>query len=493
MKLINIFSLIGLLALLGCSDFLNEDMQGTYSSTTFFKTKDHAVLALNACYEPLALKNTRNCLWVFGDVASDDAAKGGNPGDQSDIGYIDNFEVNPDNGYIELIWQHYYEGIMRANQVIANVPDISMDEELKKQYLSEAQFLRAFYYFNLVNIFGEIPLKVTPAKTTNDLHVGLSSVEEIYSQIEIDLQDAIEGLPNESSYSDYGRATKGAALGLLAKTFLYQQKWQDALAAVQEIESLGYSLVDVYSHNFCVDYENNNESVFEIQHLSGQDPFMGNSLNQWFAPKSENGYFFNVPQQDFIDEFETVDGTIYDPRLDYTVGREGKTWLNGEEFNPAWSPTGYLQKKHLQPLSEIEKGTKGDGDLNYTYMRFAEVLLIKAEALNELSRSEEALIPLNKVRKRARESYLFDTDLPGYGTIPGGLLPDITVTNKLELRSAIMHERRVELGFEFHRFFDLMRYGKTIAEEALHHTNFNYETHRYFPIPQSERDINKSL
>jgi hypothetical protein len=126
-------------------------------------------------------------------------------------------------------------------------------------------------------------------------------------------------------------------------------------------------------------------------------------------------------------------------------------------------------------------------------MRYAGVLLMKAEALNELSRVTEALVPLNVVRKRARESYLSDTSLAGYGTIPDGLLPDITSTSQSEVRTAIMHERRVELGFEFHRFFDLMRYGKAIAEEALSNTNFNYETHRYFPIPQSEKDINKKL
>ncbi|MEX0986811.1 MAG: RagB/SusD family nutrient uptake outer membrane protein, partial [Bacteroidales bacterium] len=247
------------------------------------------------------------------------------------------------------------------------------------------------------------------------------------------------------------------------------------------------------SQNFMVAFENNKEAVFEIQHLADQDPFQGSALNQWFAPQSENGYFFNVPEQDFIDEFEVTPDSVFDPRLDYTVGRQGQLWLNGEAYDAAWSPTGYLQKKHLQPLSEIGKGTKGNGDLNYTYLRYSDILLIKAEALNELDRTSEALAPLNEVRKRARESYLLDEGLPGFGAVPEALLPAITTEVKSEVREAIRHERRVELGFEFHRYFDLMRYGRSTAEAALAGTGFNYDTDRYFPLPQSESDINPNI
>ena len=126
-------------------------------------------------------------------------------------------------------------------------------------------------------------------------------------------------------------------------------------------------------------------------------------------------------------------------------------------------------------------------------MRYAEILLIKAEALNELNRGGEALIPLNDVRKRARESYLFDEELPGFGTIPSDLLPDIINMDMTSLREAIRHERRVELGMEFHRFYDLMRYGKSYAEQALSSEGFEYEIHRYFPIPQSELDTNTEI
>jgi len=482
--------LISLVFLMSCSDFLDEEMQGIYTSGTFFKTDDHAMLALTAVYQPMSFTSIRNPLWVFGDVASDDAIKGGFAGDQSEIEFIEQFTYTRDNGFLLHIWQRYYEGISRSNDVIHRLgPGVS--ESVSEQVQAEAKFLRAYYYFHLVNIFGEVPLKTEPAYSADDLHVPVSPVTEIYEQIVLDLLEAAEML---SVSAPFGRATQGAAIGLLAKTYLFQEKYQQCLQAISDLEALGiYSLMPIYSQNFMTDFQNNAESVFEIQHLSQQDPFQGNVLNQWFAPPTENGYFFNVPREDFLEAFEENDAGVIDPRLDYTIGREGTVWINGEDFDPAWSPTGFIQKKHLQPLNEIPRGTKGDGDLNYVFLRYAEILLIKAEALNESNRPAEALESLNQVRRRARESYLYDETLEGYGEIPVGLLPDIDTTNQAALREIIKNERRTELGFEFHRFYDLMRYGKTYAESRLEHTIFDYDTHRYFPIPQSEVDINNQI
>jgi len=471
---------------------LDVELQGEYTNTTFYQTEEHAILAINSAYQICSFSSTSNNLWVFGDVASDDAVKGGDAGDQSDITYINDFAVNSDNGAIESIWKHYYEGIVRTNNVISYVPSIDMDEELKQRIIAEAKFLRAYYYFHLTNIFGAIPLKTTTITTVDGLNIPTSSVEEIYAQIEQDLKDASAILPVSYDAEDIGRATKGAALGLLSKVYLFQEKWGLALEKADSVEQLGiYSLMPIYSQNFNVLDKNNSESIFEIQHLENQSPFLGSYLNQYFSPKPK-GYAFNAPTQSFIDEFEvTPVDSVCDPRLDYTVGRDGQNWVNGEPFIPTWSVTGYLQKKHVQPTSEIPIG---DGNLNYTFMRYAEILLIKAEALNELNRGPEALVPLNAVRKRARECYLYDTELDTYdGTVPNQLLPDITNSNTSFLRTAIRHERRVELGFEFHRFYDLMRYGKSEAEQALNSTNFNYEDHRYFPIPQSEIDTNSEI
>jgi starch-binding outer membrane protein, SusD/RagB family len=477
-----------------CSDFLEEELQGTYSSATFYKTEAHALLAVNSIYNIASFSSTDNALWVFGDVASDDAVKGGNPGDQSDIQFIDEFNYVRSNGYLEKTWKHYYEGISRANYLLYYGVDINMDEPLKARILGEAKFLRAYFYFNLVNIFGEIPLKTNPPLTDAEINVAKSPVTNIYAQIEKDLNEAAAALEPVAEGKDLGRATKGAALGLLAKSYLYQQKWNEVLSAIDQVDALGlYSLEPVYRNNFIDSTQNNQESIFEIQHLKGQTPKLGNSLNQWFSPVSENGYYFDVPVQNFINEFEKTVNDVVDPRLDYTVGREGKKWLNGEDFSASWSPTGYIQKKHIQPLREVSRGLKGDGDLNYVYLRYADILLMKAEALNEVNRTTDALIPLNAVRQRARESYLFDQSLEGFGSIPEGLLPDITDGGQLAVRNAIRHERRVELGFEFHRYFDLIRYGKQAAEAALGGNGFVYEQDRYFAIPQSELDTNPAI
>jgi len=491
----HIFTVIGLILLsYSCNDFLDEDLQGIYSSDTFYKTEEQATKALNATYAAAAFTRINNSLWVFGDVASDDAIKGGNPGDQSEIEFIDEFRTTPTNGFIENIWQHYFEGITRANNVIHNITDIEMEASLKERLTGEAKFLRSYFYFNLVNIFGEVPLKTEAALSTEDLHVPVSSVDVIYMQIEQDLSEAAGSLPAQYDGSETGRITKGAALGLLAKVTLFQKKWQETLDAVNQLEQIAiYDLMPVYRNNFSVSHENNSESVIEFQHLSGQSPFEGSYLNQWFSPEKENGYYFNAPTSDLVDTYEVTNEGVTDPRLDYTIGREGGQWLNGEAFDPAWSPTGYLTKKHSQPLEEIPAGIKGDAGLNYTYMRYAEVLLIKAEALNESGRTTEAREAINIIRKRARESYLHDDTITNGGTIPENLLPDITSGNQQEIRQAIRHERRVELAMEFHRYFDLMRYGAAVAEEALNDNGFVYARHRYFPIPQSELDANNAI
>lgn len=474
-----------------CSTNLDTELKGQYTTETFYKTKEQAILAVNATYQIATFNSTNNLLWAFGDVASDDTVKGGNDGDQSDIGFVNNFTVNPDNGAIESFWKHYYEGIVRANNVIYYVPNIQMDPVLNSRIVAEAKFLRAYYYYHLVNIFGKVPLKVQPAMNIDDLSMPLATVEEIYSQIETDLKDASLLLPISYEVNEAGRATQGAALGLLSKVYLFEGKWELALEASTQVEALGYTLTSIYKNNYSEAHENNGESVFEIQHVSAQIPYTGSFLNQYFSPSVLNGYFFNAPTDSFVNEFEKSVNQVADPRLDYSVGLRGNNWVDGQSFVPSWSPaTGYLDKKQTQ---SVTVGPIGDGGLNYTFMRFAEILLIKAEALNELNRGSEALIPLNKIRKRARESYLFDTTLAGYGTVPTGLLPNITDTKQYNLRDAIRHERRVELGLEFHRFYDLMRYGKAYSENALRDVNFNFDRNRYFPIPQSERDTNTKI
>ncbi len=478
--------------MIACSDFLQEDLEGTYSNATFYKTESHASLAINGVYNTISFASTDNALWVFGDVVSDDAVKGGLSGDQSDIQFLEEFDYSSNNGYLDKMWTRYYEGISRANYLLYYGDGIEMDASLKARIMGEAKFLRAYLYFNLVNIYGEIPLKTTPPLSDTDVNKPRSPVADIYAQIESDLTDASQVLDVSYTGADVGRATKGAAFCLLAKAHLYQGEWQEALDGIAQLEAIGiYQLESVYKNNFIDSTQNNPESIFEIQHLSGQSPKVGSSLNQWLGPVTYNGYGFDLPVDDFVNEFEVTEGGVADPRMDYTIGRAGTKWIDGVDFDPSWSSTGYLQKKHEQPKSE--EPVIGDASLNYVYMRYADILLMKAEALNELGRTVDALGPLNDVRKRARESYLHDQDLENYGTVPADLLVDITNLGQNSVREAIRHERRVELGFEFHRFFDLMRYGSAAAEDALDETGFSYDANRYFMIPQSEVDANSQI
>ncbi len=484
-----------LLCITGCKKYITKDVVGQYPEGDFYKTQAQALLAVNAAYEPLAFTTSNNNrLWVFGDVASDDAAKGGNPGDQADIEFIDQFNINSVNGNLASIWSLLYDGITRCNIVLNKVPSIQMDIDLQARILAEAKFLRSFYYFELINIFGDVPIILTPL-LPDELQIEQSTVQQIFETvIEPDLTDAATHLPVSYSGADVGRVTSGAATTLLAKAYLFEAKWDlAATTAAKVVNSNLYDLMPLYTQNFNQKFKNNKESVFEIQHLTGQDPKLGNELNQFFAPQIDGGYYFNAPTQNFVDEFEKTSIGDVDPRLNYTVGRDSMPWFNNRIFDKMWSPaTGYLTRKHQQPLLEVTN--KSDGNLNYTAIRFADVLLWYAEALNESGHSLEALIPLNRVRKRARESYLYDSSLAGYPVIPTGLLPDITSTSQSDVRKAIQHERRVELGFEFHRYFDIIRWGKDYATQALSDKpNFNYDLNKHFPIPQIERDRNKAL
>ncbi len=480
----------------GCKKFLNQPVLGQYQNSNFFTSDANAILGVNAAYAPLTFTDgSSNAIWVLGDLASDDAIKGSSDGDQSDFLSVQNFNINPSNSAVEAVWKRYYDGIFKCNVITdglaAAKPGVS--EPVRASVLAQAEFLRAYYYFNLTAAYGKIPLHLK-VETPAELQSPALPQAQIYAQIEKDCQAAAAVLPTSWAGADVGRATKGAALGLLAKTYLFEQKWALAASTAQAVDALGvYSLLPVFADNFRAATKNNAEGVFSIQHTSGLVPYQGYNLNAWFAPRPLNGYGFYLPTQNLVDNFEKSPGGVDDPRLDYTVGRAGHLYFE-TPFDPSWTTTGYVSKKHTQPLSEIPVNIKGDGNLNYQAIRFAEVLLIEAEGLNESGNAAGALVPLNRVRKRARESYLHDASLPGFGTVPAGLLPDIIITDQATLRGLIRSERRSELALEFHRFFDIIRYGQAYATAALSNKpNFNFANNQFFPIPESEREANFKL
>ena len=478
------FLAASLFCMSGCQKFLDQPALGYYSDTDLFSNEATAKTAVNAAYIPLTFTDAAaNPLWVLGDVASDDAVIGGNAGEQADYTSIDLFNVLPGNAAVQSLWSRYYDGINRCNVVTdgLNAGNTSVAEAAKTQILAQAKFLRAYYYFVLTNFYGNIPLRLK-VSTLEDAAMAASPQAQVYAQIEKDLTEAAAGLPSKwESNTDQGRATKGAALALLAKASLFQNKFTQAIQFSEQVEALGYTLADNFSDNFSASAKNNNEAIFSVWHTRGAQPLQGNSLNYWFAPRSLNGAGTFYPTQSLVDNFEAND-----PRLDLTLARAGKPYFDST-FDPSWSTTGYLSKKHVQPISEVPTTTKNDGSLNYEAIRFADVLLIKAEALNESGQSAAALTPLNRVRERARKNFT--------GTPPTDLLAAITVTNQAQLRDLIRRERRAELALEFQRFFDVIRYGQAYAESAIKSgaPNFNYTSNRFFPIPQTERNANGKL
>jgi hypothetical protein len=482
----------------GCKKVLNQRIDGSYTPDNFFTSDANAGLALSNAYKFLSFNaGANNAIWVLGDVGSDDALKGGNPGDQADFDAIHNFNILPTNSAVEAVWQNYYNGIFACNVVLDGLATggHGVSDAARTEDIAEAQFLRAYYYFVLTTSYGSIPLHLK-VETGVEAQRPVSSQDSVFAQIEKDCQAAAAVLPATVGSDLLGRATKGAALALLAKAYLFHTSLANhyALAAqtAEQVEGMGYSLTQLYYDNFRTSTKANTEEIFTINHISGTLG-IGNELNAWFAPRVLNGYGFFWPTQSLVGNYETAPGGQVDPRMDYTVARSGHPYFD-TPFDPSWTTTGYLTRKMVQALSEVPSTTKNVGTVNYEAIRLADILLVDAEALNESGQGSQALVPLNMVRKRARESYLYDTGLAGYGTVPAGLLPDIAVTDESQLRDIIRKERRSELALEFHRFFDVIRYGSAYATTTLSPgTNFNYSTNQFYPIPQSERDANPNL
>lgn len=463
MKAKSIIILLSAAAAAVSCGFLDEPLKGDYSSETFYTNQQNAIFAVNAVYNSLY----NNTEWIFGDVASDDSVKGGNAGDAADINAVNSLSALSDNGPLGTYWQHRYETISRANNVIANVPNVEMDQTLKARIVGEAKFLRAYAYFCLVNVFGEIPVKVKPQITPEAVHVGLSSVDNVYAQIEEDLKAAAEVLEVEPL--EAGRATKGAALGLYAKALLFQGKYSAAQKAIEDLDALGvYDLEANYADLFKQGGEDSVESIFAIRYGNTAVASLGNNLNQWFAPSKDGGYYFNAPTQSIVDCYGTGD-----LRLDVNIGRDGQPWFDGATFSSSWSEaTGYLVKKYNE--DKIEDQARNQCTLPQHILRYADVLLMKAEVLNEQNHPADAVVELNKVRARAS-------------------LAATTAASQADVREAIRQERRKELAFEFHRFGDIMRYGKQYAQQCLGE-DIKWEGERYyFPLPQAELDANAAL
>lgn len=469
-----------------CSDFLDKVPQGNLTQENFPETADDALLATNAVYNTL-----RNWFYHAGgypilDIMSDDAHKGSNPSDQANtVGPYDDFSISTSQDGLSRWWSALYEGIKRANVVIEKVPEISMDDEtLQDRYVAEARFLRGLYYFDLVRAWGGVPIITS---TAPELNLPRSSRDEVYALIKDDLLFAVDHLPEKTALNpaDYGRATKGAAEALLAKVYLFDHDNLNAAKyAMEVIDGHLYSLDPNFSHTFSLDGQYNAESVFEIGAIEyeGQE----NGGNQYSNVQGvrgtpNRGWGFNRPSINLRDSFEPDD-----PRMQATIiflGEviDGVTIL-GDGSTPDITYTDatntvvkeiecYNQKIWIPGTSTSEQWGH-----NRRLIRYAEVLLIAAEALNQNGQTTDALKYLNQVRERAREGN-------------AAILPDITETNKDALNDLILKERRSELAMEGVRFWDLVRTGKAVS--VLGPLGFQSNKNELLPIPQTEIDISQ--
>ena len=370
-----------------------------------------------------------------------------------------------------------------------------MDEAQREQIVGEAKFLRAYFHFYALKMYGlgndrandgpGIPL-ITEPLPASEADVPRSPEPEVWAQIETDLQEAATAL--DPTAPDLGRATQGAAKALRVKAHIFQEEWGEAQPLAQEIISSGrYSLDPDYSRVFDQRGEFGPGSIFEINHVDLTSALEGTVGTVYQNSRATWGFGFNCPTQALYDAFASDD-----PRRDATIIESGET-ITGPQGNTetvdvvgacsANGPDGYLNEKVWLPADRQPSGPR-KGPTNRRVIRYAHVLLWHAEAANENNDPQAALTSLNKVRARARDD---DADP---SNDPAGVLPDVTTTNQSDLREIIWHEQRVEFAMEYQRFFNLVRQGRT---DRLADEGFEEGVNERFPIPQEQLDQGTAL
>lgn len=510
------------LPMASCNEWLGEDSPGVSDFDDFFSVPEVAQQTVNACYAPLAWEFNKTYFseWFFGDIASDDALKGGqNLADGADAYDIDNFKVNANNGICLDYYRAKYQGIARCNLVLQEIPKMALDEKVltekfRDRLLGEAYFLRGLYYFQLVRVFGGVPLVDFVIDSSNKWQQPRATVQQVYEHIVSDLTQAESLLWNKSDYAaeDLGRATKGAAQGMLCKVYLYMKDYDNAYKwgktwVDQQYRTGQYSLCRNYYDNFTLAGENGPESVFEIQYMADPTSDYGEGFGftrgtfttvmcrPRLTQLGQTGWGWNHPTQNLYDEFEAGD-----PRREYTIGVPTDEERSEAEVNYLGSP--YWNYK----VAYVENGTlpRLDHDsrspLNYRVMRASDVLLLYAEAALESGKDVAAAKwALEEVRARARANQANADVLPAFPDYRG------YKDNNDDLRAALRHERRVELAMEGHRWFDLVRwgiaydvldrdkgsYGANESQEARKEmANFIPGKSELFPIPAEEINLN---
>ncbi len=460
--------------LFSCSDkFVEISPEYSIDSENYFNSSDDYYNALIAAYDMLQPTYANV---ILGEIASNNTLCGGeSPTDVIGWQQVDDMIHTSTNSNLKDIWDWMFAGVQRANYFMEFKDKI--DFEGKDVMIGEVRFLRAYYHFELVKWFGAIPVKVDERfKLGDETIIPRSPVSDVYALIEADLIYAESVLP--ASQSQIGRVTKGAAQALLGKAYLYQEKFAEAAEVLDRVITTGpYTLVSDYNSIFEADGENGTESVFEVQYTDAEGAGFGclqcsegnvavgfSGVRGYVGPLFTPGFSFNVPTQNAVDAFEPGDGRKQVTILDI------QTWADstGAEYTTGYEHTGYFNRKYL-PRTRSENA-QNDLNLtnpnNYRSIRFADVLLMAAEANNRGGISDaKAQEYLNMVRRRAFGDNFHDV------TLTGAALTDM-----------IYHERRVELLGEGHYFFDLVRIGRAADEIA----GFVKGKNEIFPIPIEE-------
>ena len=482
--------LVAAMALTSCSDdFLDKTPKNTVDPQTSV-TDDVAVAMANACYRTLQSSNMYNQrIWTLDIVAGNSEVGGGGGTDGLETIQASNFTTMSDNGMALYMWRSPWVGIGQCNILINALEGSELSKGgVKERSLGEAYFLRAHYYYVLARLYGGLPLRIKPFNPGESTDIARASLDDTYARIMSDCQKSIDMLPAKSALDadNVGRACKDAALTMMADIYLtrapqHKDYYLHVANLCDSVTALGYDLSkSTYMNNFDATVNNGPESIFEVQYSgnTGYDFWGNNPQSSWLStfmgPRNSDfvvgSYGWNQPTQEMIDQYEAGD-----KRKDLTVFYDGCPDFDGKQYKSSYSNTGYnvrkfLVKKSLSP--EINTSPA-----NFVVYRYADVLLMKAEALNEMGKTAEAAAPLNIVRDRAG-------------------LAHVSNLSQDAMREKIIHERRMELAFEGHRWFDMIRiqngdyavnFLKSIGKSRV------TKERLLFPIPQTEMDANSLM
>ncbi|NLU90748.1 RagB/SusD family nutrient uptake outer membrane protein [Chitinophaga sp. Ak27] len=454
--------------------FIDLKPVSAVTTDNFYKTAEDFKNAVSGAYNALRTGGTYGVdSYIFGEIRSDNSLPVAS-GSVTDQDEFDRFYIRTTNPYINNRWSNSYTSIARCNAIIGRIDPIAMDNTLKARYVGEAKFLRALFYFNLVRTFGDVPLVLKEITNPDEgYQYGRNPKAEVYTQIEKDLTDAIAALPVSYTGADAGRATQGAARAILGRVLLTQKKYAPAAEQLKAVIGQGqYALVPVYADFFKVSNKNNKEAIFDVQYRSG-GVGQGNPWPNSFAPQNSGNAVImfggggnNTPTDDLVNDYEAGD-----QRKAATIAT---SYVNA---SGATIPGNFVKKYFDVPAMANDNGN------NIPVIRYADVILMYAECLNEAGyvAGGDAFTYLNNVRNRAGLVSLTATDVP----------------TQAAFRLAMEHERRVEFAFENLRWYDLVRTDRAITvlngkSAQINLVNPVTQQNLVFPIPQSQIDINKT-